>query len=177
MTERDRTLPGHKIKPTKVVFQGEPGANSPYCLQRVIPRTRKLCRWQHLRIVLQRLKQAMLNLEDSIENSVAGRVADIHLSSANVAPLKHYVNIFLPIHHQLMGLGGADTNSIHIRAKPCHRLLANAAKLSAKLGLLPGDRADTAGSGGPPFAGALQARLQNGAIAPFAANCHHMAAE
>jgi prephenate dehydratase len=79
-----------------------------------------------------------------IENSVAGRVADIHhlLPTSNLHLVGEY---FLPIHHQLMALPGADLSDLktvqsHVQA------LGQCRNTLRKMGLKPVIGADTAGS-------------------------------
>ncbi|UOM32808.1 prephenate dehydratase [Acuticoccus sp. I52.16.1] len=146
-----------------VVYQGEPGANSHIAAREMFP---------------DMDAQAQPTFEDCfaaveggaaryamipIENSSAGRVADIHslLPTSTV----HFVGeYFLPIRHQLMVLPGAPLEKVtrvysHVQALgQCRRTLRS-------LGLTPVVAADTAGSArqiaatGDPTAAAIASRL------------------
>ncbi len=79
-----------------------------------------------------------------IENSVAGRVADIHtlLPSSTV----HFIGEhFLPVRHQLLGLAGAELADIRTVRSHVQALGQCRARLRA-MGLTPRVAADTAGS-------------------------------
>lgn len=147
----------------KVVFQGEPGANSHLAALEVYPDCEPVpCPTFEDCFAALAAGTADLGMIP-IENSVAGRVADIHtlLPGADVHIVGEH---FLPIHHQLMGLKGAalsDLRSVqsHVQALgQCRRTLRS-------LGLTAVIGADTAGSAreiaerGDRSRGALASRL------------------
>lgn len=128
----------------RVVFQGEAGANSHIACSDVYPRAEA--------VPLPTFEDCFAAVEGGqadyamipIENSSAGRVADIHslLPGSSV----HFVGeYFLPIRHQLMALPGVKMDEIrqvlsHVQALgQCRRTLR-------ELGLKPVVAADTAGS-------------------------------
>ena len=87
-----------------------------------------------------RAKYAMI----PIDNSIAGRVADIHHLLPK-SPLSIVAEYFIPVHHCLLGVEGAKVSDIktvysHIHALPQCR------KIIAELGLKPVVFEDTAGS-------------------------------
>ncbi len=102
----------------KIAYQGEPGANSHIACKIVYPD------WQPL--ACDTFEDALSAIAEGaaglgmipIENSIAGRVADIHhlLPSANLHIVGEY---FLPIHFQLLGLKGAKLGDIRIGPQPC----------------------------------------------------------
>ncbi|MCC5976475.1 MAG: prephenate dehydratase [Salinarimonas sp.] len=127
-----------------IAFQGERGANSNIACLEVHPD------WTPL--PCPTFEDAFAALKDGeaqlamipIENSVAGRVADIHhlLPESGLHIIGEY---FLPIRHQLMAVKGATLATIrtvqsHVQALgQCRRTLR-------KLNLMPIVGADTAGS-------------------------------
>ena len=79
-----------------------------------------------------------------IENSVAGRVADIHhlLPQSGLFIVGEY---FLPIHHQLMAPRGAKLAGIRTVESHVHAL-GQCRRIIRKLGIKPVVSGDTAGS-------------------------------
>lgn len=148
---------------TKVVFQGEAGANSHIAASEVFPDAEA--------VPLPTFEDCFAAVESGeaayamipIENSVAGRVADIHtlLPHSDVFFVGEH---FLPIRHQLMAVPGASVASLrtvrsHVQALgQCRRTLR-------ELGLRPIVAADTAGSArevaeaSDPTAAAIASRL------------------
>jgi len=128
----------------KVVFQGEPGANSHIACQDVFP--------DAVAVPCPTFEDCFAAIESGaadlgmipIENSVAGRVADIH----HLLPESH-LNIvgeyFLPIHHQLVAPKGATLKSL-ITAQSHVQALGQCRKHIRKMGLQAVVGADTAGS-------------------------------
>ncbi|MEM7696765.1 MAG: prephenate dehydratase [Pseudomonadota bacterium] len=128
----------------KVVFQGEPGANSHIAVTRAFPEADA--------VACATFEDCFAAVENGtatyamipIENSVAGRVADIHtlLPSAAV----HFVGEhFLPVRHQLLALPGATIGEIatvhsHVQA------LGQCRQRLRRIGITPVVAADTAGS-------------------------------
>lgn len=148
---------------TKVIYQGEPGSNSHMACNQVFPDFEPVAH--------STFEDCFSALEGSgadlgmipIENSVAGRVADIHhllpQSSLNIIG-EH----FLPIHFNLVAPKGATLEDLktvqsHIMA------LGQCRKIINKLGLQTLIGADTAGSArqvaerGDKTAAALAPRL------------------
>lgn len=104
----------------KIAFQGEPGANSDMACRKYYPDMEPL--------PCQTFQEALDAIQSGaakfgmipVENTVAGRVADIHHLLPEVS-LYIVGERFLPINHQLMGIEGADpaklTNVIsHVHA-------------------------------------------------------------
>ncbi|WP_319483567.1 prephenate dehydratase [uncultured Cohaesibacter sp.] len=128
----------------KVVFQGEPGANSHTACNNVFPESEAIpmATFEDCFNAVQN-DQADLAMIP-IENSVAGRVADIHhlMPTSDLHIIGEY---FLPIHHQLVGLRGAKLEEIksvqsHVMALGQCRKIIRERKWQAIVG------ADTAGS-------------------------------
>ncbi len=127
----------------KIVFQGEPGANSHIACAEVYPEYEPVpC------ATFEDAFAAASNGADlamiPIENSVAGRVADIHhlMPGSNLHIIGEF---FLPINHQLMGLKGAKLSDIKSVQSHIHAL-GQCRKLIRKLGIKAVIGADTAGS-------------------------------
>ncbi len=127
-----------------IAYQGEPGANSHIaCAERFPDMDPLPC---------ATFEDAFAAIQDGaadlgmipIENSIAGRVADIHnlLPASNL----HIVGeTFLPIHFQLLGVKGArvgDLRSVHSHI----HALGQCRKIIRKLGLKAVVAGDTAGS-------------------------------
>jgi prephenate dehydratase len=146
-----------------IAYQGEPGANSHIACRNVYPD------WESLPCAT--FEDALAAVTDGsarlgmipIENSIAGRVADIHhlLPSAGLYIVGEY---FLPIHFQLLGMKGTTRDKItqvysHVHALGQCRKIIRQLKLSAHV------TADTAGSArevaewGDPARGAIATRL------------------
>lgn len=148
---------------SKVVFQGEPGANSEIAIREALPDAVAVpCpTFEDCFQALQagHADHAMI----PIENSLAGRVADIHsiLPTENVYIVGEH---FLPVRHQLMGLPEATLETI--RTVQSHvQALGQCRKTLRELGLTPVVGADTAGSArqiaeaGDPTRAAIASRL------------------
>lgn len=146
-----------------IAYQGEPGANSHIACRNVYPD------WESLPCAT--FEDALAAVTDGsarlgmipIENSIAGRVADIHhlLPSAGLYIVGEY---FLPIHFQLLGVKGTTRDKItqvysHVHALGQCRKIIRELKLSAHV------TADTAGSAreiaewGDPARGSIATRL------------------
>ncbi len=153
MTDRSR----------RIVFQGEPGANSHMACRDVYP--------DYEAVPCATFEDAFQALSEGsasigmipIENSVAGRVADIHhlMPTSGLHIIGEY---FLPVHHCLMApqgasLDGLETVQSHVMA------LGQCRKEIRRLGLTPVVHADTAGAArsvaeaGDPSRAALASRL------------------
>ncbi|MGQ0674179.1 MAG: prephenate dehydratase [Hyphomicrobium sp.] len=162
-----RTEPARKgqeeRKRNRIGYQGEPGANShlacteAYAEYEAVP-------YPTFEDVLAAVKAgettyAMI----PIENSVAGRVADIHhlLPGAELFIVAEH---FLRVRHQLMALPGATLDTVK-RVLSHTQALGQCRKTLKKLGLKPVPEADTAGSArivsesGDPGIAAIASRL------------------
>jgi prephenate dehydratase len=131
-------------KRKKIVFQGEPGANSHIASREAYPAYDPLpCPTFEDALAAVTSGEAELGMIP-IENSIAGRVADIH-HLMPTAKLHIIAEWFLPIRNQLMApkgatLKGLKTVESHIMALgQCRRFLR-------KLGVKTVVAADTAGS-------------------------------
>ena len=147
----------------RVVFQGEPGANSHIAVTERFPNAEAVPRPTFedcfQAVETGAAEYAMI----PIENSVAGRVADIHslLPQSGV----HFVGeYFLPVRHQLMGLKGSSLDTV--RTVQSHvQALGQCRETLRALGLTPVVAADTAGSArqvardGDPAQAAIASRL------------------
>lgn len=132
------------LSPQKIAFQGELGANSHLAIKAVFPQAESLaCPTFEDAFEAVRSGEADYGMIP-IQNSLAGRVAEIHhlLPTSGLHIIGEY---FLPIHHQLMAIKGATLESLkvvqsHIQALGQCRLNLRA------MGLKPEAAADTAGS-------------------------------
>jgi prephenate dehydratase len=146
-----------------IVFQGEPGANSHIAIRERYPDAQAVpC------ATFEDAFAAVANGEASlamipIENSVAGRVADIHHLMPH-SGLHIIGEFFLPLSHQLMAPKGASLATVktvqsHVMA------LGQCRNIIRKLGLVAAIGADTAGSArqiaelGDPSRAAIASRL------------------
>jgi prephenate dehydratase len=129
---------------TKIVFQGEPGANSHLAIAEAFPNA--------IAVPCPTFEDAFAAIGNGeanlgmipIENSVAGRVADIH----HLMPQSglHIVGEwFMPVRHQLLGLRGTTITDITTVESHVHAL-GQCRNIIRKLGIKPIVAADTAGS-------------------------------
>jgi len=146
-----------------VVFQGEPGANSHIACREVFP--------DHEAVPCATFEDAFAALKNGeadlgmipIENSIAGRVADIHhlMPTSGLTIIGEF---FLPLSHQLMAVPGASLATVktvesHVMA------LGQCRNMIRKLGLKAVVDADTAGAArlvaeaGDPTRSAIASRL------------------
>lgn len=129
---------------TKIVFQGEPGANSHLAIREAYPDCEAVpCPTFEDCFAAITSGDATLGMIP-IENSVAGRVADIHHLMPH-SGLHIVAEHFMPVRHQLLApkgatLGGIKTVESHVHA------LGQCRKVIRKLGIKPVVAADTAGS-------------------------------
>lgn len=147
----------------RIAYQGEPGANSHIACREVHPDAEPVA-CPTFEDCFAALEQGNVDLAMiPIENSVAGRVADIHhlLPTAKAFIVGEH---FLPVRHQLVAvrgatLGGLKSVQSHIQALGQCRLTIR------RLGLEPVIGADTAGSArqiaeaGDPTRAAISSRL------------------
>ena len=128
----------------KIAFQGEPGANSDLACRKVYPGYQPLpCPTFEDAFAAVRSGKAELAMIP-IENSVAGRVADIHhlLPQSGLFIVGEY---FLPIHHQLMAPRGAKLGDVKTVESHVHAL-GQCRNIIRKLKIRPIVSGDTAGS-------------------------------
>jgi prephenate dehydratase len=129
---------------TKIVFQGEPGANSHLAIREVYPDCEAVpCPTFEDAFAALTTGEADLGMIP-VENSVAGRVADIHHLMPD-SGLHIVAEHFMPVRHQLLGLKGATLNGIKTVESHVHAL-GQCRKVIRKLGIKPIVAADTAGS-------------------------------
>src|SRR6187200_2076358 len=128
----------------KIIFQGEPGANSHLACREAYP--------DHEPVPCPTFEDCFAALIAGdvdlgmipIENSVAGRVADIH----HLMPTSklHIVGEhFMPVHHQLLSLKSGSLKTIKSVESHVHAL-GQCRKLIRRLGIKAVVAADTAGS-------------------------------
>ena len=144
MATKTAALLAQQMKPKTIAFQGEAGANSHIACAEVFPDVQAvpMATFQDCFAAMEanQVDLAMI----PIENSVAGRVADIHhlLPMSSLSIVGEY---FLPLHHQLVGLKSATLADIktvqsHVHALGACRIIIQELGLEAIIG------ADTAGS-------------------------------
>jgi prephenate dehydratase len=131
-------------KQLKIVFQGEPGANSHLAIHQAYPDSEAVpC--PTFEDAFTAISEGNANLGMiPIENSVAGRVADIH-HLMPASGLHIVAEHFMPVRHQLMAPKGATLKSIKTVESHVHAL-GQCRKMIRKLGIKPIVAADTAGS-------------------------------
>jgi prephenate dehydratase len=128
----------------KIAFQGEPGANSHIAIVEAFPDAEpKPCATFEDALSAISAGEADLGMIP-IENSVAGRVADIHhlLPQSGLFIVGEW---FLPIRHQLMAPRGATLDGIKTVESHVHAL-GQCRRIIRKLGIKGIVAADTAGS-------------------------------
>ena len=147
----------------KIAYQGEPGANSHIACRQLYPDMEPVaCRTFEdvfTRVSCGEADLAMI----PVENTLAGRVADIH----HLMPLSNLHIIgehFLPIHHQLMALPGATIKGLKTVHSHVHAL-GQCRALIRSLGVEGVVAGDTAGAArevaenGDPSQGAIASEL------------------
>ena len=131
-------------KSIKIAFQGEPGANSHIAIQEAFPDATPLpCATFEDALAAISSGEASLGMIP-IENSLAGRVADIHhlLPQSGLFIVGEW---FLPIRHQLMGPRGAKLDGIKTVESHVHAI-GQCRNIIRKLGIKPIVASDTAGA-------------------------------
>jgi prephenate dehydratase len=128
----------------RIAFQGEWGANSHIACRDVYP--------DYEAVPYQTFDECFSALEDGavdlamipVENSTAGRVADIHLLLPR--PAVHIIGeYFLPVRHQLLGVPGGTLDEVKsVYSHP--QALAQCREALRRLGLVAVAAADTAGA-------------------------------
>ena len=128
----------------KIVFQGEPGANSHLAIREAYPDAEAVpCPTFEDAFAALASGDADLGMIP-VENSVAGRVADIH-HLMPASGLHINAEHFMPVRHQLLGVKGATLKDIKTVESHVHAL-GQCRKVIRKLGIKPIVAADTAGS-------------------------------
>ena len=128
----------------KIAFQGEPGANSHIAISEAYPSAEALpCATFEDALSAISSGEADLGMIP-IENSVAGRVADIHhlLPASGLYIIGEW---FLPVRHQLMALKGTKLTDIRTVESHVHAL-GQCRRIIRQLGIKPIVAGDTAGS-------------------------------
>ena len=128
----------------RVSYQGEPGANSHLACLEVFPDCQPFaCATFEDALAAVKSGEARYAMIP-IENSVAGRVADIHhlLPKADLFIVGEH---FLRVRHSLMALPGASLTTVK-RALSHTQALGQCRTTLRRLGLTPVPEADTAGS-------------------------------
>lgn len=130
--------------PARIAYQGEPGANSHLACTEAFPDLEP--------VPYPTFEDALAAVKNSdvrfamipIENSVAGRVADIHhlLPGADLYIVGEH---FLRVRHQLLGIKGASLATIK-KVLSHTQALGQCRKALRTLGVTPVPEADTAGS-------------------------------
>jgi len=127
-----------------IAYQGEPGANSHIACLDDYPDCQPLA--------CATFEDAFVTLQDGgadlamipIENSIAGRVADIH-ALLPASGLHIVAETFLPIRFQLLAAPGATLETLRTVHSHVHAL-GQCRKIIRRLGLTPIVSSDTAGS-------------------------------
>ena len=146
-----------------ISFQGEPGANSHIAAREAYPGLEPLpCASFEDAFAAVSEGQARYAMIP-VENSVAGRVADVHTLIPE-SGLYIIGERFVPIKHQLLGLKDATLEGLtHVRSHP--QALGQCRKHLRELGVVAVKTADTAGAAreiaelGDPKVGALASAL------------------
>jgi len=147
----------------RISFQGEPGANSHIAARESYPTLEPMpCpsfEDAFAAVSEGQARYAMI----PVENSVAGRVADVHTLIPE-SGLYIIAERFVPIKHQLLGLKSATLEALtHVRSHP--QALGQCRKALRAMGVAAVKTADTAGAAreiaelGDPTIGALASSL------------------
>src|SRR5882724_1246615 len=127
--------------PKKIVFQGEPGANSHLAIREAYPDSEAVpCATFEDAFAAITTGEAELGMIP-IENSVAGRVADIHHLMPD-SGLHIVAEWFMPVQHQLLAPKGATIENIKTVESHVHAL-GQCRKVIRRLGIKPVVAADT----------------------------------
>src|SRR5580700_11497688 len=128
----------------RIAFQGEPGANSHLAIHEAYPDSEAVpCATFEDAFAMITAGEADLGMIP-IENSLAGRVADIHHLMPD-SGLHIVAEHFMPVRHQLLGIKGARLEDIKTVESHVHAL-GQCRKIIRRLGVKPLLAADTAGS-------------------------------
>jgi len=127
-----------------IAYQGQPGANSDMACRAVHPDMEPLpCASFEDVFAAVRGNEARLAMIP-IENSAAGRVADIHhlLPESELHIIAEH---FHPVHHHLLGIKGTKIEDLKVVSSH-HQALSQCRDTIRSLGLEPQVHADTAGA-------------------------------
>ncbi|MES1198730.1 MAG: prephenate dehydratase [Pseudomonadota bacterium] len=147
----------------RISFQGEPGANSHIACREAYPELEPLPCPTFEDAFAAVSEGSALYAMIPVENSVAGRVADVHhlIPESNLYVVREH---FLPVKHQLLGLPEASLATLkRVRSHP--QALGQCRKLLREMKLEAVKTADTAGAAreikelGDPSVGALASAL------------------
>ena len=128
----------------KIVYQGEPGANSDLACRQAYP-TYMPTPCATFEDAFNAVKSGKAELAMiPIENSVAGRVADIHHLMPH-SGLHIIAEHFMPVHHQLMAIRSASLKTLKTVESHVHAI-GQCRKVIRALGLKAVIAGDTAGS-------------------------------
>jgi prephenate dehydratase len=142
--EKHRKKQTKTTKRPKIAFQGEPGANSHIACKQAYPDYEPLpCATFEDAFAAVRSGRATLAMIP-IDNSLAGRVADIH-HLMPASQLHIIAEWFLPVQHQLVAPKGARLRTIKTVESHIHAL-GQCRAVIRKLGIKPVVAADTAGA-------------------------------
>jgi prephenate dehydratase len=163
-TSAPRHLASGHTRPAalRVSYQGEPGANSHLACREVFPDLEAVpCATFEDALSAVKSGEARYAMIP-IENSVAGRVADIHhlLPGAKLHIVGEH---FLRVRHQLLGVPGASLATVR-KALSHTQALGQCRGTLRRLGIQPVPEADTAGSA------RLVAETQDPALAAIASS-------
>jgi prephenate dehydratase len=119
----------------RIAFQGEPGANSHLAIAEAYPDCEAVpCATFEDAFALISAGEADLGMIP-VENSLAGRVADIHHLMPD-SGLHIVAEHFMPVRHQLLGIKGARIEDIKTVESHVHAL-GQCRKIIRKLGIKP----------------------------------------
>jgi prephenate dehydratase len=142
--EKRKKARGKKGNRRRIAFQGEPGANSHIACKQAYPDYEPLpCATFEDAFAAVRSGRATLAMIP-IDNSLAGRVADIH-HLMPASRLHIVAEWFLPVQHQLVAPKGTKLRTIKTVESHIHAL-GQCRALIRKLGIKPVVAADTAGA-------------------------------
>jgi prephenate dehydratase len=142
--EKHRKKQAKATNRRKIAFQGEPGANSHIACKQAYPDYEPLpCATFEDAFAAVRSGRATLAMIP-IDNSLAGRVADIH-HLMPASQLHIVAEWFLPVQHQLVAPKGARLRTIKTVESHIHAL-GQCRAVIRKLGIKPVVAADTAGA-------------------------------
>ena len=147
----------------RIAYQGEPGANSHLACTEAYPDFEALAYPTFEDALAAVTSGEVLYAMIPIENSVAGRVADIHhlLPGANLYIVGEH---FLRVRHQLMSVKGSSLETLK-KVLSHTQALGQCRNTLRAMGLTPVPEADTAGSArivseqGDPALAAIASRL------------------
>jgi len=137
--------PGKSVPQGPIAFQGLPGAYSDLACREVFPRRATLptATFEETFAAVERGKAVLAMIP--IENSVAGRVADIHMLMPHATKLHIIGEHFQRVNHHLLAVPGASLKTIKVVRSHIHAL-SQCRAFIRKHGLRAIVHADTAGA-------------------------------